>query len=243
VAEVADVDPPGGTFGEYLRSAGRLELPQTLHGQLFLLAYDRRRNRVDGDDRWRFGLALRTAMLTDLYLTDHVQDEEGMPCPVGISRPDDPVLGAALDDIGDNAPKNWAQAVAHDQRKVPRLVRSQLEAAGWLLVQRRRMLGIIPSARLRLHDEDLVSGLADQVTAALCHAIDGRPADERLLAVGLIGALGQLPTVVSFEEASRRQEELEDLVDRGVPPIPGMRQVINVVHRAIRVNDTGPYPT
>jgi hypothetical protein len=43
----------------------RVELPQTLHGQLFLLAYD----------RCRFGLALRTAMLTDLYLTGHLADE------------------------------------------------------------------------------------------------------------------------------------------------------------------------
>jgi hypothetical protein len=43
------------------------ELPQTLHGQLFLLAYDRYRGRLDGNDGWRFGLALRTAMLSDLY--------------------------------------------------------------------------------------------------------------------------------------------------------------------------------
>jgi hypothetical protein len=36
-----------------------VELPQTLHGQLFLLAYDRRRQAFDGDKRWCFGLALR----------------------------------------------------------------------------------------------------------------------------------------------------------------------------------------
>ena len=140
-------------------------------------------------------------MLTDLYLTGHLADDEGRPCPVGVTRPDDPVLRAALDEIGANEPKGWMQAVARDQRKVPGLVRSQLEAGGWLWVQRRRVLGIIPSARLRLHDEDLVSGLADQVTAALRNAIAGRPADERPLAVGLIGALGQLPTVFGFDEA------------------------------------------
>lgn len=69
-------------------------------------------------------------------------------------------------------------------------------------------LFIIPATRLRLHDEDLVSGLADQVTTALRNAIDGRPADQRPLAVGLLGALGQLPTVFSFEEASRHHLEL-----------------------------------
>jgi Golgi phosphoprotein 3 GPP34 len=237
------MNPSGGTSAETLRIRARLELPQTLHGQLFLLSYDCRRKRVDGDDRWRFGLALRTAMLTDLYLTGHLKDEEGMPCRVELTRPGDPLLWAALDEMGDNEQTNWTRAVAQDQRSVPRLVRSQLEAAGWILVQRRRMLGIVPATRVRLHDEDLVSGLADQVAAALRNAVDGRPADERLLSVGLLGALGQLPTVVGFEEAFRHYEELEGLVDRGVPPISAMRQVIDVVHSAITANDTGPYST
>ena len=83
--------------------AVRLELPQTLHAQLFLLAYDR-------------------------------------PRPVGVTHPWDPVLRAVLDDIGD------------------------------------------------------------------CR-------------------------------------EREGLVDRGVPPITGMRRVIDAVHRATEVNGTGPYPT
>jgi Golgi phosphoprotein 3 (GPP34) len=153
------------------------------------------------------------------------------------------LLRAVLDEIGDNEPKDWMHAVARDQREVPGIVCSQLEAAGWLWVQRRRVLGIVPSARLRLDDEDLVSGLAEQVTTALRNAIGGRPAEERPLTFGLIGALGQLPTVFSFDEASCHYRELEDLVDRGIPPITGMRQVIDAVHNAISANDTGPYST
>jgi len=110
-------------------------------------------------------------------------------------------------------------------------------------VQRRRILGIIPTARLRLSDEDLVRGLAARVVTALRDAIAGRPADERPLAVGLIGALGQLPTVFSFDEAACHSSELEGLVDRAIPPITGMRQVIDAVHGAIQANDTGPYST
>ena len=53
-----------------------MSLPQTLHGQLFLLAYDRRRHTFDGDKRWCFGLALRAAMLSDLYLTGRLEDRE-----------------------------------------------------------------------------------------------------------------------------------------------------------------------
>jgi hypothetical protein len=48
-------------------------LSQTLHGQLFPLTYDRRRQTFDGDERWCFGLALRAAMLGDLYLTGHLE--------------------------------------------------------------------------------------------------------------------------------------------------------------------------
>jgi hypothetical protein len=220
--------------------AVRVELPQTLHAQLFLLAYDRCRGRLDGNDRWRFGLALRTAMLTDLYLSGHLADEDDRPRSVGVTRHWDPLLQAALDDIVDNEPKDWMHAVARDQRHAPGLVRSQLESDGRLWVQRHRLVGIIPRARLRLQDDDLVRGLAAQVVTALRNAIAGRPAGERPLAVGLIGTLGQLPTVFGFDEASRRYSELEDLVDRGIAPITAMRRVIDAVHRAASVNDSGP---
>jgi hypothetical protein len=243
VADVINADLPEGTFVEKSGSRGRLELPRALHAQLFLLAYDRYRGRLDGNDRWRFGLALRTSMLTDLYLSGHLTDEDNRPRPAGVTRPGNPSLRAVLDDIDDNEPKNWMHAVARDQRNVPGIVRSELEADGWLWVQRRRVLSIIPSTRLRLHDEDLVTGLSSQVVAALRNAIAGRPADARALAVGLIGALGQLPTVFAFDEASRHHSALEDLVDRDVPPITGMRQVIDAVHSAIAANDTGPYST
>ena len=117
-----------------------MALPQTLHG-LFLLAYDRRRHAFDGDKRWCFGLALRTAMLSDLCLTGHLEDrenEEGTRYPVGVTRPDDPVLRAVFDEIGDEPGKSWAHVVARNsQSEAAEAVRRQLEAAGWLSVHRR----------------------------------------------------------------------------------------------------------
>ena len=88
-----------------------MALPQTLHGQLFLLAYDRGRRTFDGDKRWCFGLALRAAMLSDLYLTGHLEDrenEEGTRYPAGVTRPDDPVLRAVFGGIGDDSGNGWA---------------------------------------------------------------------------------------------------------------------------------------
>jgi hypothetical protein len=218
-----------------------LELPQALHTQLFLLSYDRFRGRLDGNDRWRFGMALRTAMLTDLYLNGHLSDDKDRPRPVDVALPCNPLLRALLDEIRDDEPEDWMHAVARNQRKASGIVRSEVEADGWLRVQPRRVLGIIGCTRLGLSDEDLVRALASKVVTALRDGIACRPADTRLLAVGLIGALGQLPTVFCFEEASRHSSELADLVDRAVPPIVGMRQVIEAVHGAIQANDTGPY--
>ena len=39
-----------------------MDLPQTLHGQLYLLAYDRNRHRFDFDNLWLLGFALRAAV-------------------------------------------------------------------------------------------------------------------------------------------------------------------------------------
>lgn len=214
-------------------TAAGMELPQTLHGQLYLLTFDRRRNGFDGDNRLFFGLALRAAMLTELYLTGHLRDDGDEVYPVGLSRPADPLLGAVLDLIGDVEPAQWAGVIEHDQREARGLVRSELETDGWLSSQQRRVLGIIPTTRLRLHHEAQVSVLADQVITNVRDAIAGRPADRRLLAIGLLGAVGQLPTVFDLEEAKRHRLELYQLVHDGFPPIAAMAGLIERLERAV----------
>ena len=101
-----------GASAESSLQAGRFELPQTLHGQLFLVAYDRRRRRFDADNRWRFGLALRIAMLTDLFLSGHVDDKDGVPRRNDVAPPADPVLRAMLDEIGVDNEMSWGKLAA-----------------------------------------------------------------------------------------------------------------------------------
>ena len=187
-----------------------MDLPQTLHGQLYLLAYDRNRHRFDFDNLWLLGFALRAAMLTDLFLTGYLQDAEGKACQASRTRLRDPVLRAVFDTIGVNGPKTWAWLIAANQAHAPRLVRDQLKGLGWLCAQRRRTLGIIPAGRLGLYDEDRVGGLADRVAQALRNAIAGRPADPRPLALGLLGVLGEMPTVFSIEERAQHRREVRD---------------------------------
>ncbi len=160
-----------------------MELPQTLHAQLYLLAYDRQRRRFqfDRDKRWLFSFALRSAMLTDLFLTGYVEDRKGKAHRTSAAHPDDPVLQDALNELDG---RDWRKLIARDGRYARQDVRDQLEASGWVHGQQRKMLGLVP-ANERLYDEDMVSALADRVTGALRNAIDDRPADPRPLAVGL----------------------------------------------------------
>jgi hypothetical protein len=102
------------------------------------------------------------------------------------------------------------------------------------------MFPTFPAPRLRLQDEDFVRALAAQVVAALRNAIAGRPAGEQPLAVGLIGAPRQLPTMFSFDEASRHCSELEGLVDHGVDSSSACGGVFGAVHRATGAHDCGP---
>jgi hypothetical protein len=106
-----------------------VELPQTLHGQLYLLAYDRERHRVS-EYRPLFGLALSAAMLTDLYLTGCLDDKGGKPCPSRVACPDDPLLRAAFRRIGFSRVWDWAALIAQNEQRATEAVCDQLQATG-----------------------------------------------------------------------------------------------------------------
>lgn len=199
-------------------------LPDTLHGQLYLLCTDRRRGRLDHSDPRLLGMALRAAMLTDLYLNGHVQDSQGMPRPCDTTLPNDPVLKAMLDELIRGKYSSWARAISPEPDRAIRTVRYQLEADGWI-IPRRTIRGFTAS-RISLHDDAVVESLADCVTRAVHNAVAGLPADPLPLAVGLLGILGQLPTVFSFSEASQCRGRLRDLIAATIEPILGLQEAV-----------------
>lgn len=201
-----------------------MDLPQTLHGQVCLLAYDRDRGSFDSNDSL-VGFTLRAAMLTDLYLTGYLEDEGGKPHPSSDTGPADPVLRAEFDRIG-VCGRDWSTSIAEDPRQAIQVVRDQLQAAGWLHVRQLRRLGFIPTTRLQVYDGDMVDGLADRTTGALYDAVEGRQADPRMLAVGMLGVLGQLPAVGSFTDSSRHRQQLRELIPAAIEPIVGLQQAV-----------------
>jgi hypothetical protein len=207
-----------------------VELPRTLHGQLYLLAYDRKQRRFqyDYDDawkmRWRFGFALKSAMLADLYLTGYIEDREGKAHRKNSQSHPDPVLDEALSTaVG----RPWTEVITNDGRRAREVVRDQLEAAGWIDGRERRTFGILPRARQVVYDVDMVGALAHRVRQALENILDDLPADPRLLAVGLIAVQAQMPVVFSFVENERHRDALLEMTFAAIEPILGLHHAIH----------------
>lgn len=200
-----------------------MSLPTTLHGQLYLLSLDRRR-RVEHRDPILAGMALRAAMLTDLYLSGNITDRGGTPHPVDRAQPVDPVLRAALRRIGSGEYPSWAAAIAPDPKRAVAAVRDQLRSTACIHVG--RAIPGLTTPRVTLSDETSIEALAERVQHAVHSAINGTPAEPTALAVGLLGVLGQLPGVFGYEDESRHRARLQALVQVTIEPILGLHQAI-----------------
>jgi hypothetical protein len=216
-----------------------MDLPHTLYGQLYLLAYDRRRRRFDYGKLWLLGYALRAATLTELFMTGYLQDVDGMARRAGGWPPNDPVFRATLEAIDVDEPKPWARLVVDNEKDANRLVRDQLENHGWICQQRRRRLGLIPTRCHAPIDEAAVLTLADRTTKALRNAVDGRSAEPRTLMLGLLAVLGELPALLGDKELAEHRERLHELALAAAGPIAGMREAVEAVYAEMGGNRNG----
>ncbi|MGA9374275.1 MAG: GOLPH3/VPS74 family protein [Mycobacterium sp.] len=214
-------------------------LPRTLHGQLYLLAHDRHRGRLDLQRLWLLGFCLRAAMLTDLYLTGHLRDVEGKAHVCGSARHGDPLLNEVLRMVEENEPTTWATLIAAGQDNAPAMVSHQLTGHRWLRRRTYRKLGMFPATRLWLGNEDLVADLAVRVETALGNSVVGRPTDERLLALGRIGVLGELPTVSSAVERARDTPGLRATTDEDIAPIKALAEAVESVYAELAARSGG----
>jgi hypothetical protein len=137
-----------------------VELPESLPARLYLLAYDKRRQRLAA--RTQLGHVLRAAALADLELRGSLTDEDGKVRVVVDPPVGDPVLDAALEEIAGSRPRTWGHWVRAGQRAIKRAVRDQLEAGRWIRVEPRRVLGLFPSAAITLRDPRALTRLTER---------------------------------------------------------------------------------
>lgn len=213
-----------------------MDLPHTLYGQLYLLAYDRKRRRFDYGKLWLLGHALRGATLTELLGSGHLRDVDGTARLACDRLPVDPVLRATVEEIDDENPKRWSSLVAFSDRNTDALVRHQLEHDGWVCPQRRRRLGVIPTRCVGLSDEPSVAALADRAIQAVRNAVAGRPADPRALTLGLLTVLCELP-LLGKDEVEEHTDKLRDLALMAAVPVVGVYQAVAAVHAELDANN------
>ena len=206
-------------------------VPATLHGQLFLLAFDPRAGGFRGFDPDLFGLALRAAMLTDLYLSGFLVERAGKPVPARVASPDDPILRAEFAQVGVHNQAGWAQLIAGNQLEAITAVREQLVNQGWLRTRWQPGLAVC-RAGLEPFDQCRVRALADAARDALRNAAGGRPAQPWLVACGLLGVLAELAVMDEISGDVRGHGVLDGLATGALVPVAGLIEVIRERRRS-----------
>ena len=208
-----------------------MELPRTLHGRLYLIAYDRERRRLRGGGH--LARALRTAALAELHLDGHLVDENGKVHTAIARRPADPILLTILEQIEASKPRSWSHWINKEAGRTQRAIRDQLEVQGWLRIEPRKILGLIPADEIDLRNEHHVAKLMSEVTGRLRAALGGQRADPRTLTIGLVASVASMPTVLNRSDRWRQRKELAALYKRASPPVEALRKVIQSHEAAV----------
>ena len=195
-----------------------MNLPESLPGRMYLLAYDTEKNRITS--RSQLGLVLRAAALTELYLTERLADDGGKARVAGGGPIGDPLLDDLVQQIAAHRPRPWHRWIGRQEHGTVRTVREQLEAAHCLKVEHR---AILPD-RVELRDRRAVKQYADEVRAAL-----RRPAaraEPRTAAVLALAARGEIKTVVSRRDRREHRGRLNELAVYTGPVADALRKAL-----------------
>ncbi|MEU7690464.1 GPP34 family phosphoprotein [Microbispora hainanensis] len=203
-----------------------MDVPRSLTAQLYLLAYDPRKERVVTN--FRFPYLLRAAALTDLLLTGRIADDGGKVRVVSEERLADPVLDGLLHQIAQSGPRPWRHWIGKDTRATARAVRDELETKRWIRVELRQPFLVFNRSHVRVRDTRVVKRLATRVSAALTGPVS-RVGDHEAALVGLAAA-AELGTILPRARRRAYKQRIALLSERGGPATPALRKVIQQAH-------------
>jgi hypothetical protein len=199
-----------------------MDLPESLPGRMYLLAYNPRRQRMTAAAQ--LGYVLRAAALADLLLAGALADGSGK----GVAQPgrvvDDPVLDVVRQQIAASRPRSWRHWVSKGAGPMKRDVRDQLAGEGWIQVEPRRVLGVVPVTKVTVLDARVVERLDDLVSAALRDPIgEVGPRDAALVA---LAAAGELKTALPRARRREHKERIARLGEGSAPVVKALRKVV-----------------
>lgn len=202
----------------------RMEPPASLPAQLYLIAYDLRRGRMTS--RLQLGYLMRAGALTELLLAGHIADATGGPRAV-TAAVSDPVLDVVLQQIAASRARTWKHWVGKGTRQAVRDVRDQLESGRWIRVERRRVLGLFPVAKVTVRDPRVVRRLASRVSDTLRGRVPISRVDRRDAALAALAAKGELKIILPRALRRTHKGRIAELSDL-VAPVPG------ALHKALQ---------
>jgi hypothetical protein len=200
-----------------------VELPRTLPERVYLLAYNRDKQRLTARDR--LGELTRAAALVELGWRGLIADDNGKVAATGTTT-GDPVLAAVLADIaGSSKPRSWKRWIARGGRHTGAAVRTSLESGGWVRVEHHRILGLIPSTRVTVRDPRVLTRLQSAVTRTL----GGDPVtrlDPMDTAAAALAAAAKLGTVMPRARRRDHRQRITELTEHTGPAAGALRQAI-----------------
>jgi hypothetical protein len=201
-----------------------MKAPETLPGELFLLAFDTRKGKLT--NRSHLGYVLRAGALNELYLRGHLVDADGKAQPGTPGATLDGVLAGVLEQVSASAPKKWHHWVRKDARAMFHTVRDQLEADRVIKVERRKLLGIFPADRITLRQPQLAARLASKVGGIA----RGRQPLSRVgahdTALAALVAASSIKVTFSGSDRRRHKATITQLTAASGPVAPALRKVI-----------------
>ncbi len=206
-----------------------MNVPETLPAQLYLLAYDQRKQRIAGGIYFRY--LLRTAALTELLLSGRITDESGKPRIVEHARPiDDPVLAHVLEQISESRPRSWQYWIRNYGKATANAIRDELEAGRWIKVELQRPFLIFRRTVIHVRDPRVVKRLAAEVSTTLSAPLTR--VEKREAALVSLAATAELKTVFSRERRRTHKTRIAALQERAGPAAPALRKVIQQAQAA-----------
>jgi hypothetical protein len=210
----------------------------SLPARLCLLAWDTTQPRLT--DATRLALLVRAGALTELAQRGLLIDVDGVAAP---ADPDahtgDPVLDGLLELVEESRPRPWKSWVTLHAGVTLDAVRAQLAADGLLRAEKKRVLGLFPSAEYELERVAVAQALQEEARQVLMGPVPVADVSDRDAALVALAAAAGLRTVVTAAELRRHNERIEALTDRGDAAAPGLKSVVDEVRTALIVAPTG----
>ncbi|MCD0449037.1 GPP34 family phosphoprotein [Actinocorallia sp. API 0066] len=195
-----------------------MKQPESLAQRMFVLALDPEKGKLHTSTYLR--PLLRSAALTELYLSGHLRDEKGKPA-IEVAGPcTDPVLADLLEEIGSGRPRKWAHWVNKNARRTADAVRDQLVDGGLVRAEPYRVLGLFPSTRYTLRDPRVRTRLLSTVSAVLRDPV-GRvdPAEAALVSLSVLGRLNKVVTRAKRKEHKAKIKTLTEITGPAAPAL------------------------